>query len=326
MTNDGNHTYTYDAEGNITAVDNGSTAQYVYDALNQRVSAAANGTTTEYVFNAAGQRVSEWNGSTHAQLKGKYYWGGKPVAYYTTAASGAGASTHFEYQDWLGTERVRTTYNGGVEGTFASLPFGDGQSSTGVDTDANHYAMLDHDTETDTDHAQSRQYSNGQGHWLSPDPYDGSYDPSNPQSFNRYVYAMNSPLSNVDPSGLQTITSIGSGCYEVTTYVSTSHSMGYFDEYGNFISTGASEPTQQAPIVDFYCLPATLQISTQQILSQFPITTGGGGGAAAPNNGTPQYPTRMFGTHWCGPEAQVQRLTNSMLPAKLTISVTINTA
>ena len=36
MTNDKFHTFTYDAEGNITAVDGGSTASYLYNALNQR--------------------------------------------------------------------------------------------------------------------------------------------------------------------------------------------------------------------------------------------------------------------------------------------------
>ena len=40
-----------------------------------------------------------------------------------------------------------------------------------------------------------------QGRFLPPDPYDGSYDASNPQSMNRYVYALNNPLSNVDPTG-----------------------------------------------------------------------------------------------------------------------------
>jgi RHS repeat-associated protein len=172
-------------------------AQYVYNALNQRVRATVGGAATEYVFNAAGQRVSEWNGTTRAQLKGKYYWGAKAVAYYANGA------TYFEHQDWLGTERMRTTYNGGVEGSYQSLPFGDGQATTGANTDANHYATLDHDAETATDHAQFRQYSNAQGLWLSPDPYSGSYDASNPQSMNRYVYAMNNPLAAVDPSGLQ---------------------------------------------------------------------------------------------------------------------------
>jgi RHS repeat-associated protein len=98
---------------------------------------------------------------------------------------------------------VRTTYNGGVEGSFTSLPFGDGLTTTGTDNDAYHYGMLDHDSESDTEHAQFRQYSSAQGHWLSPDPYQGSYDFSNPQSLNRYVYAGNNPLSSVDPSGLQ---------------------------------------------------------------------------------------------------------------------------
>jgi hypothetical protein len=59
-----------------------------YNALNQRVRTVVGSATTEFVFNAGGQRVSEWNAATHLQLKGKYYWGGKPVAYYTTASGG----------------------------------------------------------------------------------------------------------------------------------------------------------------------------------------------------------------------------------------------
>jgi len=37
---------------------------------------------------------------------------------------------------------------------------------------------------------------------MSPDPYDGSYDFTNPQSFNRYTYAGNKPLSLTDLQGL----------------------------------------------------------------------------------------------------------------------------
>jgi hypothetical protein len=81
MTNDSSHSYTFDADGNITAVDGGSTASYVYNTLNQRVRSIVGSTTTEYVFNINGRRVSEWNGSTRAQLKGKYYWGSRPIAF-----------------------------------------------------------------------------------------------------------------------------------------------------------------------------------------------------------------------------------------------------
>jgi RHS repeat-associated protein len=48
------------------------------------------------------------------------------------------------------------------------------------------------------DHAQFRDYSLIQGRWLSPDPYDGSYDFTNPQSLNRYSYSLNNPLGYVD--------------------------------------------------------------------------------------------------------------------------------
>ena len=197
MTNDSYHTYAYDADGNILKVDSGNTAQYVYDALNRRVRTVLGSTATEFVFNPAGQRVSIWNGTTRSQLQGQYYWGGQRVAYY------ANSSTHFQHQDWMGTERLRTTYNHAVEGTFASLPFGDAQATlSGSDGDAYHYASLDYDHESSTDHAEFRQYSDGQGRWLSPNPYGGSYDATNPQSMNRYSYAQNLPLSGIDPAGL----------------------------------------------------------------------------------------------------------------------------
>jgi RHS repeat-associated protein len=196
----------YDAEGNILAVDGGSTASYQYNALNQRVETTVSGAPQNFVYNAAGQRVTIWNANTGAQTQGQYYWGGKRVAFYS------GGSAHFQHQDWMGTERARTTYNGGVEGTFASLPFGDGLTTvSGTDLDAYHFATVDHDYEDETDHAQFRQYSEAQGHWFSPDPYGGSYDFSNPQSFNRYGYSLNNPLSAVDPSGLNACVPAGTG-------------------------------------------------------------------------------------------------------------------
>lgn len=200
MVADSFHTYAYDAEGNVTYVDGSSTALYGYDALNHRISTKYGSTIREFVFDQFGRRVSAWDGSTHGLTQGKYYWGDTPLAYYDTAA-------HFQHQDWLGTERMRTaaSYTGSssVEGTFTSLPFGDAQTTaSGNDTDVYHFAGLDYDTGSFTDHAQFRQYSNNQGRWFSPDPYSGSYDFNNPQSLNRYSYVLNEPLSKTDPSGL----------------------------------------------------------------------------------------------------------------------------
>ena len=198
VTSDGFHTYTYDAEGNLTAVDGGSTAQYVYNALNQRVSETVGGSTTQFAYNVAGQRLSIWNTASPAgELREEYYVGNQRVAYF------ANNMLHFQHQDWTGTERMRTTFNGAVEGTFTSMSFGDAFATvSGSDGDPAHYAMLDHDYSSDTDHAQFRQYSSTPGRWMSPDPYDGSYNPLDPQSLNRYSYALNNPVRFVDPLGL----------------------------------------------------------------------------------------------------------------------------
>jgi RHS repeat-associated protein len=48
-----------------------------------------------------------------------------------------------------------------------------------------------------------REYNTTQGRWIKPDPAGlQAVDPTNPQTWNRYVYALNNPLSNIDPTGL----------------------------------------------------------------------------------------------------------------------------
>ena len=194
---DGIHTYSYDADGNMISVDSGNTAAYTFDALNHRVRVQSQSRgTTEFAFDAIGKRVSTWNAPAGTLNEANVYWDGRPVAFK------AGGSTHFEHQDWLGTERLRMTYNGAVDSKFTSFAFGDGYSASGNDWDWYHYGGTTHDPESSTENAQFRQYSSTQGHWMSPDPYDGSYDVVDPQSFNRYSYSGNSPLSSVDPLGL----------------------------------------------------------------------------------------------------------------------------
>ncbi len=197
---DGLHSYTYDAEGNVLTVSGGGT--YGYDALNNRVFAQTSNSTYGYLFDFAGRRISSWLQPNDFGNEGRIYWDGRQIAY--RAWNG---STYFNHQDWIGTERMRTDHLGSISSTYVSLPFGEGYAPnendpTGNALDNLHFAQLDHDTESGTEHAQFRQYSSTQGRWMSPDPYDGSYNASDPQSFNRYGYVGNRPLSAIDPSGL----------------------------------------------------------------------------------------------------------------------------
>jgi len=198
MTSDGTHTYTYDAEGNVTKVDNGSTNTFTYDALNQRVRIDWPWQGIEFVYNPAGQHTSSFNAANHAVSADWIFWGGSQFAVYSNN------QTLFDHQDWLGTERMRTDAQGNVNGSFQSLPYGDGYTVSGNDWDQYHFAGMDQDT-TSNEHAMFRGYSNMAGRWFSPDPYRGSYDFTNPQSLNRYSYVVNSPLSFVDPSGLNCV-------------------------------------------------------------------------------------------------------------------------
>lgn len=199
LINDGTNTYTYDAENQLLTIEGGSTATYEYNALNIRDYAVSGGQTLRFGTNLNGQRVTTWN-SAGALTNAQYYANGKPYAFWSSSDS----NIHFEHQDWVGSERVRTTSNGTVEGTYGNLPFGESASSTGNDLALNHFAQLDEDVNqtTELSHAMFRDYHATSGRWMSPDPYSGSYRANNPQSFNRYSYALNSPLSNLDPSGL----------------------------------------------------------------------------------------------------------------------------
>jgi RHS repeat-associated protein len=51
--------------------------------------------------------------------------------------------------------------------------------------------------------ALERELHPVQGRWIQPDPAGmAAVDPSNPQTWNRYAYVINNPLSFIDPSGL----------------------------------------------------------------------------------------------------------------------------
>ena len=197
MINDTFHSYAYDAENRLIRVDGGTTATYIYDAEGRRVRSTRNGTTVDYMYGLGGE-VAEMN-SGGSLNRAEIYFAGAHLATFTNPMM------YFNHSDWLGTERVRSSASGTQAETCTNLPFGDGASCTGSDTSPLHYTGDEHDSESNTEHTQFRQLSTTQGRWLSPDPYMGSMDLTNPQSLNRYAYVSNNPLNAVDPVGLDQV-------------------------------------------------------------------------------------------------------------------------
>jgi RHS repeat-associated protein len=91
-------------------------------------------------------------------------------------------------------------------------PFGDTYTNFGSSPSTEHYLFTgdEKDAETSTSFAQARNLSGSLGRFHRPDPYDGSYDFTNPQSLNRYAYVSNRPTILSDPSGKQCVWDDGS--------------------------------------------------------------------------------------------------------------------
>jgi RHS repeat-associated protein len=200
----------YDAAGNMTT-DNLGTA-YTYDAEG-RMSAAG---SELYLCNGDGVRVGKAVGST-----GRLYWPDlRGAAMNETGLTGTGgvrnvyvggvqvaredASGNWIYplQDNLGSTRAVLNASGAKVYDVDYYPYGALALSSGSTTNLYGFTGYETDTESGTNYAVFRNQSGTIGRFLRPDPYDGSYDVTNPQSLNRYTYVSNNPLSSIDPQGL----------------------------------------------------------------------------------------------------------------------------
>jgi len=197
LLNDTVHTYTYDAEGRLSTVDT-SAATYTYDALGKRVMSVTGGHTYYFGYNQ-GSAVA-WELQDTTAYRGEIYGGMGKIATYKAGL------TFFPTQDLVGTVRNNVTQDGGASESCVSLPFGDGQSCFGNapgQPGPGFFTGQDRDTESNLDHFHFRQYNSTDGRWMVPDPAGmAAVDVANPQTWNRYAYVTNNPLSYVDPSGL----------------------------------------------------------------------------------------------------------------------------
>ena len=194
VTNDGTYTYTYNAEGRMATV-SGTTA--VYDAFTRLVELQASSGTQQLVYAPDGFKFAYMNGQTVQKYIAPLTAGLQAVYLAATPA----APAFWRHSDWQGTARMdstpaQTVYFDGAYGPFGEQYAGQGTSDrvfTGQTAD-----ML-----TGRYEFPYRQYNPGEGRWMVPDPAGlGAVDLTNPQTWNRYAYVANNPLSYIDPLGL----------------------------------------------------------------------------------------------------------------------------
>ena len=112
----------------------------------------------------------------------------------------AGAQDVVEYYgtDAIGSVRIVFDAAGIVVGRMDYGPFGEQLSASTVGHKS--YAGLFRDGEAGLDYAQARSYQVRTGRFNRPG--SGVCGLFAPQAWNRYSYALNSPLNFVDPTGL----------------------------------------------------------------------------------------------------------------------------
>jgi len=176
-----------------------SNMSMVYDALGRRVEQTVSGSTTEILYGADGSKLALMSGQSVAKAF-------IPLTGGATAVYNGGTLAWYRHADWLGSSRIASAPTGSSRVVYdeAYSPFGEdtGHYSYNGGSDPN-FTGQNQDLNGLFFDFPAREYQPWWGRWISPDPAGlAAADPTQPQSWNRYAYVMNDPLTNVDPDGL----------------------------------------------------------------------------------------------------------------------------
>ncbi|HTD23757.1 MAG TPA: RHS repeat-associated core domain-containing protein [Terriglobales bacterium] len=197
LTNDVYHTYTWDADGKMVSVTSGAnTVNLTYDALGRMVEQQRGTSYQQIVYGPGGGKLALMNGQTLAKAF-------VPLPGGATAVYNASGLQYYRHSDWLGSSRLASTPSRTLYYSGAYAPFGESYKEAG--TTDHSFTGQNEDTAPGLEDFMYREYSfPQQGRWISPDPAGmGAVSLTDPQSWNRYAYVSNSPLTSIDPLGLR---------------------------------------------------------------------------------------------------------------------------
>jgi len=214
-------------------------------------------TTPGFIYDAAGNFLAGYSGGA---WNAGVWMGARQLAMY---GWGTGQPAYFTHANALNSATTATDATGAPAGEILYYPWGQTWEDPGGFFGVTAYqpwaAMLEYDTSVPDYETPFRGYYPTLGRWMSPDPMAG--DISNPQSLNRYAYALNNPTSLVDPLGLDPCDS---------------------QDYSE-----PCDPCGDAfwQLLDIGCMPAG-----PGGLAPFPPIPPGGGGGGGPATGNAQNP------------------------------------
>lgn len=209
VTKAGANTYTYDANGNMTA---GAGRTMAYDYENRLTSVETITHTVTFAYDGDGGRVkktvTDGTSITTTVYIGQLYEVTDGVATrHIFAGNNRVASvestghTYYYHQDHLGSSNSITDEAGQQVQLLEYYPFGEvrvNRSVPGVDV-KHKFTGQELDVETRLYFYGARYYDPDLGRFISADPIVQA--PFDPQTLNRYAYSRNNPVKYVDPTG-----------------------------------------------------------------------------------------------------------------------------
>lgn len=191
--------FTFDYEDRLLSTTlGGITISNRYDGRGQRLETTKGTDTTRFVvdpFASLSQIMAETDGSGNVSAY-YFYFGGLAAR---VLPDGTASYYHANHQ---GSIVALTAGDGSITDTYLYDPFGVLMGSTGSSN--NHFKYLGAhgiwDNGDGTLFARARHFHPQLGRFVSRDPLLGS--DSGPQTLNRYIYALNSPLNLMDVTGL----------------------------------------------------------------------------------------------------------------------------
>ncbi|MDB0568783.1 RHS repeat-associated core domain-containing protein [Ralstonia solanacearum] len=197
---DGSTTYSYSDRGRLASVTkNGTTTNYLYNGLDQRVVKSGSNVPTgavRYVYDEAGHLIGEYDQSGNA-IQETVYLGDTLVA---TVKNGA---PYYIYADQIDTPRVITDTNNLMVWRWDQAdPFGatlpdENPTSLGAFTYNLRFPGQVYDAETGKHYNVNRDYDSAGGRYIQSDPIG-----LNGGQWSTYAYVGSAPTSNTDPLGL----------------------------------------------------------------------------------------------------------------------------
>ncbi len=225
------YTLTYDANGSTTSETTGLGYSYNFDGKIAAVSdtGAPLNPNAAFTYDANGDRVRKTWTNAQGRLQDLRYWAGfeelrdgatlKQDRYVMLGSSRVAllpssgmATIYYLHPDIQGTVSLVTNQSGTVVERERFAPYGGPWAQTGSTPDLRYgYTGQEHDTESGQIHLGVRELHFTIGRFLKPDGLVP--DPMNPQTLNRYSYALNNPIRYLDPSGFYSIDCVsGSNC------------------------------------------------------------------------------------------------------------------